>query len=227
MVVHLSLSELREKYQRLSLREQFLVLTVIAAAAYFLMDIFVYSGQKEREQELVSQQKLLQTQAIVMNAEISMVDKTAKEALALKEVEYQQLKRQAEELMVLSQSVSPDAPKVRGLIGELLRAQRSGVQAVGIKTQAPKMLAAASKAPEAAAKPGTAPVMPVAPRAAIYKHGLDVELRGRYLDLMSYLQKFEQSNPQLIWANASLDSNGSGESTFRASVLLLSNQGQP
>lgn len=226
MVVHLSLSELREKYQRLSLREQFLVLTVIAAAAYFLMDIFVYSGQKERELELVNQQKLLQTQAIVMNAEISMVDKTAKEALALKEVEYQQLKRQAEELMVLSQSVNPDPPKVRALISDLLGAQRAGVQAAGIKTQQPKMLAAAGKPPEPP-KPGSAPAMPVAPRAAIYKHGLDIELRGRYLDLMNYLQKLEQTNPQLIWANASLDSNGTGESTFRAAVLLLSNQGQP
>lgn len=228
MVVKLLLSELREKYQRLSLREQLLVLTVIAAAAYFLMDIFVYSGQLRREQELVSQQTLLKTQARVLEVEISVVDQTVRDSLALKEVEYQQLKKEAAQLVALSQSVNPDQPKMRELIGQLLGAQRSNVQAASLKTQPPKLLAAAGKAPDPAARAASAAAMPVAaPRAALYKHGLDIEFRGRYLDLMDYLQKLEESNPQLLWANAALSANGSGESAFRASVLLLSNQGQP
>lgn len=226
MFANLHLSELRDKYQRLSLREQLLVVTVIVAAAYFLMDIFVYSPQKAREQDLLSQQKQLESQALVLNAEISVVDKTAKEALALKEVEYHQVKKQAQELMLLSESVNPDPPKVRELIGQILAAQRSGVQAVGVKTQPVKLLTPVARPAETAAKPASTPGMPAARAASVYRHGLEIELRGRYLDLMAYLQKLEQSNPQLFWANASLESSGTGESAFRAAVFLLSNQGQ-
>ncbi len=54
----------------------------------------------------------------------------------------------------------------------------------------------------------TAPVSPLIendPAKGIFRHGVEVTVRGNYLDLVNYMSALEAMPAQLFWARASLD----------------------
>jgi MSHA biogenesis protein MshJ len=216
MLTNFTYLDLRDKWLRLSRREQLLVTLVLGAAAYFLVDALVFAPQARREQALLDQQKILQAQVLALSAEIAAVDKNKVDNLAQKKVDYLLLKKQAALLESLVQSVTTDAPKIRNLMTEMLDATSTRVKVTAIKTLPVKALAGASK-PQAvgAAQLGV---------GGVYKHGLEIELRGSYLDLMDFLTRVETANPKLLWSTASLTAGTYPENTMRVSVFLLSTQ---
>ena len=218
MVANFSYAELRDKLQRLSRREQWLVLVVLVAGVYLLMDALVFTPQARREQALLDNQKVLQAQVTVVSAEIAALDSTKIDNLALQQVELSQLKKQASLLDSVIQSVAMDVPKIRPLMTELLGNRSSRVKTVSIKTLPVKPLLGAAKS--APAKTGDATLS----AATVYKHGLDIELRGTYLDLMAFLSSLEESYPKLLWSNATLTADKYPENILRVSVFLLSTQ---
>lgn len=220
MLENFSLSDLRDKWLRLSRREQLLVALVLGAAIYFLVDALVFAPQARREQALLDKQKVLQTQIVVLSAEIAAVDKSRGDNLAQKKADFLLLKKQAALLENLVQSVATDAPKVKNLMAEMLGTRSSRVKVASIKTVPAKALALQGK-PQAGA--GAAPAA-VGTVGAVYKHGLEIELRGSYLDLTSFLTSMEEANPKLLWSNATLTSGVYPENTLRVSVFLLSTQ---
>jgi len=54
----------------------------------------------------------------------------------------------------------------------------------------------AAKAPAGAAK---APEAPAGDPGTIYKHGVELTVRGRYLDLLAYLKQIEALPVRLYW----------------------------
>jgi MSHA biogenesis protein MshJ len=220
MFASLSYSKLREKYLSLSAREQLLLVIVAGATLYFLMDFVVFAAQNRREQDMTNNQRALQSQVAVLVAEIAAVDQVTDSQLAQNEQEYAQLKKQAALLESLVQSVATEAPKVREVVDNLLRAQRvntAGVRTIPVKAL-PVQVGGGVAAQPAGDNKGAAPSTGV----AVYKHGVDIELRGRYLDLMAYLRGLEEATPNLFWANASLTTGEYPESIVRTSVFLLS-----
>ena len=216
MLENFSFSDLRDKWLRLSRREQLLVAVVLGAALYFAVDALVFAPQERRHQAYLDKQKVLQNQIVVLSAEIAAVDKSRGEDLAQKKADFLLLKKQAAVLENLVQSVSTDVPKIKSLMTEMLGTRSSRVKVAAIKTVPAKALALQGKPQAAGAAPtGTRPV---------YKHGLEIELRGSYLDLMAFLSSMEEANPQLLWANATLSTGVYPENTLRVSVFLLSTQ---
>ena len=218
MAVNLSYAELRDKWQRLSRREQWLVLGVLVAGMYLLVDALVFTPQAHREQALLDNQKVLQTQMTVLSADIAAVENAKIDNLAQKQAEFLQLKKQAALLDSVVKNVATDAPKIRLLMTELLGAKSARVKAVSIKTVPVKPLLGQAKPGPANA--GAAPLQ----AATVYKHGLEIELRGTYLDLMAFLASLEDAHPQLLWSNATLSADKYPENILRVSVFLLSTQ---
>jgi MSHA biogenesis protein MshJ len=217
MPTHFSFSELRDRFSRLSQREQLLMVLVVGAALYFLVDALVYMPQQERMQALITQRHQLQSQVLVLSAEIAAVERTRAENLEQKERDYQRLKKQAALLERVSASLGGEAYPVRALLGEVLGTRQERVTAVGVRTVPAKPMPAVNRAP------GQGAALP-----AMFKHGADLELRGRYLDLVTYLRDLEERYPRLFWSNATLSADGSTpESTLRVSVFMLSTQSNP
>lgn len=77
-----------------------------------------------------------------------------------------------------------------------------------IPREAAATLAAAYPAPAGApsATPAAAAAAPVVPAAAplLYRHGVELAVRGNYLDMVSYMDALEAMPAQLIWSKASL-----------------------
>lgn len=216
MAKQYSLSNVRDRLQQLSLREQLLVVGVIGAAIYFVFDVLVFKTQSLREEDLQSQQATLQTQLLGLKTELAMVERSHADQFEQKEREFFQLKQQVAQLDALSGSVSEQAPPVDKLVSEVLAASTAGVRTVGVKTVAAKPVSLVAKAAAGQASPVKA--------TQIYKHGVDIELRGNYLDIMKLLGRLEDANPKLLWSNAVLSAGTYPENTLRASVFLLSKQ---
>lgn len=213
MLAYLSLSEVRDKFQQLSMREQLLVMLVVGAAIYLLIDALVFSTQKQRQQDIENEVKVQQSQIVVLKAEMAAVERTRADELEQKEREYRGLKQQVAQLEAVTTNVSTEAPKIGKLAGDVLGVMPAKVKAVGVKTVPVKTLFNTPKPAGAAA--ATAPV---------YVHGLDIELRGTYLDLLKYLNQLEEAHPKLFWSNATFGAGAYPENTLRASVFMLSTQ---
>jgi len=209
-----SIFDVRDRFQQLSMREQLLVVLVVGAAIYFLVDSLVFASQKQRQLDMDTELSVLQSQMKVLTAEMSVVERTRADELEVKEREYRTLQQQVKQLDAVSGSVSTEAPRIAKLVGDVLGAAPARVRAVGVKTVPVKTLFTP--------KPATGSAANAASAQTIYKYGLDIELRGNYLDLLSYLNKLEDAHAKLFWSNATFSAGTYPDNTLRASVFMLS-----
>lgn len=214
------ITDAREKFQRLTQREQLLVVGVALAALYFLFDSFVFSSQKIREQALVQKQAAAQAQVVLLSSQIAAIERTQAEEVDRKTQELEQLQLQAKLIDRMVAGVTDQLPPIRDLVGSIVDTKASAhVEMVSVKTLPVKSvqgLSVPQKTPGAQGKPGT-----------LYKHGVELVLRGRYLDLMAYLQTLEEEYPKLFWSDAVLTEDGYPQNTLRVVVFLLSTQANP
>ena len=210
------IAQVRDKLQQMSLREQLLGLAGVAVAIYLFFDVLVFSAQQLRLKALQDRQTALQLQVTVLTADLAAVERIQAGELEKKDQELRQLKQQAAQLEALAGSVVEQAPVMGQLVSDVLAASSARASAVGVKTVPVKTVALT-----AAPAQGK---MPQGATGTLYKHALDIEFRGQYLDLMRLLVKLEEANPKLLWSNAALNVKAYPENTLRASVFMLSKQ---
>lgn len=216
MSMPLLIAQVRDKLQQMSLREQLLVLVGVAVAVYLFFDVLVFSTQQVRAQALQDRQTALQLQVKVLSAELAAADRIQNGELEKKDQDLRQLKQQAALLESLAGSVIEQAPAVGQLVSDVLAMSSARASAVGVKTLPVK--------PVTLTASSTQDKSPQAGSGTLYKYGVDIELRGHYLDLMRLLAKLEEANPKLLWSSAALDAKAYPENTLRTSVFLLSKQ---
>ena len=56
----------------------------------------------------------------------------------------------------------------------------------------------------------------------IFKHGVEITVEGRYLDLLDYVSALEQLPWHILWSKASLDANNSLHNQLKLTVYTLS-----
>jgi len=74
-------------------------------------------------------------------------------------------------------------------------------------------------AAKAAADPKTARL---AAEGAIYKHGVELTVKGPYLDLLAYLREIENLPVQMYWSRMDLTAGEYPDSTLKLVVFTLS-----
>ena len=212
--------DVRDKFLRLTQREQLLVVGVVVAALYFSFDALVFANQKAREQLLVEKQKAAQAQVLVLSTQIAAVERTRAEEIDQKTRELNQLKAQAEVVEQMVRSVSDQLPPIKALVGAIVDAgDATGVDLVSVKTLPVKSVQGLIAGSASAAKPG--------PAAMLYKHGVELVLRGSYLDLLASLQTLEERYPKLLWSEAVLAAETYPQNTLRVTAFMLSTQPKP
>ena len=140
----------------------------------------------------------------------------------------QTLKQQSQQLTAEFRSmekglVAPD--KVALLLESILRAN-GRLRLQSMKTIRPSSLsevAAAAKGQPAPASVPAAPAKAASASSLIYRHGVDIVMRGGYLDLLDYLKALEAKNPgQLYWGNAKLSVDAYPSASLALSVYTMS-----
>jgi MSHA biogenesis protein MshJ len=69
---------------------------------------------------------------------------------------------------------------------------------------------------------GKTPVNLEARRSALYEHGLELTLEGRYLDLIGYLEQLEHAPHQIYWRDLDMQVNGQGVPVTKIRFFTLS-----
>lgn len=211
----------------LTARERYIVF----AAAWLLPAYLVYVGSIAPAQTRHAAQR---AEIVQQRAEILTLQTQGQrmlQAQAAPEVEYrarqgelkQQIAERDEKLRALHKSLIP-AHKVNALLQEML-ARESGLQMVSLRTlpatpllsPEDKPAAATAEAPAAGADSKSHASVP-----RVYKHGVEVTVRGSYEALHRYLTQLERSPARMYWWRCQLSADEQSRLTLTLTLYTLS-----
>jgi|GEM_PF-4286415 MSHA biogenesis protein MshJ len=211
-----SFNRIRDKFYTLSAREQFLVVAVVGVAMYFVFESLVFGPQRDRRTQLLASQALTSTQVVALRAEILSVGKSDG-VLEQEQAEHARLKKQMSILNAVLGSMQVSAPQVGELVKGVLK-DYPRVALGSLKTLPVKTLLSA---PQAKSDNQT---KAQAPQKTIYKHGVELEIHGNYLDLLAYLKNLEASSKNVFWSDLKLMTVKYPETSLRVTIFILSDQ---
>ena len=206
------LLELRARVDALTLRERGLLFAAAAAVIVFVGHSIVL-GPIYREQDLLREQVSQQQNNLMgMDGEIAarvqayQVDPDAPARDKLEAIR-QEAAALGDSLLAMEHGLVPPE-RMAPLVDTILRAN-ARLKLVSMRTlpvesmsslgaPAGSVPAAEDAAPAAAAGQARAPIL-------LYRHGVEVTVRGNYLDMVDYMSALEAMPTRLFWGRAQLD----------------------
>jgi MSHA biogenesis protein MshJ len=183
--------KLANKIDEMSLRERALIFGMLALILVTVMlTVFLdplFAKQKILSQQIVQQQSQIRG----IQAQIqAMVEARGADPDAANRIKLDALKQQLAQFEAFLQGkqqqlVPPD--KIAGLLEEILSRNRR-LQLVSLQTLHASTLSGKENASE----------------KEMFKHGVEITIRGSYLDLLDYVIKLEKLPSQMIWGHANL-----------------------
>jgi len=213
--------KLAARIDALTLRERILVFAASATAIVFLMHFFALGPQLRRQDALNAQISQQNNNIEGIDNEIRARVEAAQQdpdapartrlAAVRKEIEDQSIQLRA----MQNGLVAPE--RMAPLLDSIVRAN-GRLTLVSVRTlPAESVLEAGRRA--AGPAPGTAAASQnttPGPAELLYRHGVEITVRGGYLDMIDYMAALESLPTQLFWGRAQLEAE-----TWPASRLTL------
>ncbi|TCS39082.1 MSHA biogenesis protein MshJ [Paucimonas lemoignei] len=228
--------KLASRIDALSLRERCIIFAAVAFALVSLLNIFVLEPQFAKQTQLSQQIKQDQAKMIVMRAQISqMLKSRTEDPDAADRAQLQQLKQQVaqlnDSLSAMQKGLVPPE-RMSALLEDILKRDGS-LRLMSLKTlpvaniteavDAPAKNAAGNVAPAGAAAAPAAGKQPEAPAdALIYRHGVELVVRGSYPDMVRYMAQLETMPMQVFWGKAHLEVEAHPVATLSLTLYTLS-----
>ncbi|MEW6330524.1 MAG: hypothetical protein AB1560_03590 [Pseudomonadota bacterium] len=192
----------------MSLRERGLIFVTLLAVLYFLAVNVLFgplTAEKDRLQQQVNQ-KRQETQALELQVQALVGNGEGPDATKRKKLEALQenLKSMDTELVRATSGLVTPREMAR-LIEQMLLKNR------GLKVMRVESLPA-TPLTEAGATSG----------AQVYKHGMNIEVRGGYLDILHYLKSLEALPWKVFWGKVSLKTDKYPDSSVSLLIYTLS-----
>ncbi len=204
----------------LSLRERVMIFAAAAFVVIALMNVLMLEPLSAKQKLLSSQvtqqqEKMKELQAQMQNM---LQAKRDDEHSPLRE-HLAQLKQQLKDQDSYLQSrtdrlIQPD--KMADLLRKVLD-NNGSLQLVELKTLPVSPLIEPPKGTES-----NSPVTPAVAQRQIFKHGVQITVRGRYLDLIRYITTLEKLPEQMFWGEVSLSVEKYPDSLFTLTLYTLS-----
>lgn len=222
--------KLAQRIDGMSLRERALVFFMAVAVVVALVDTAMIDPLRKKQAALARQMQEDQAKAAAVHTQIQALLQTGGNDPDLANRERQKQLQQEiaandEVLRGLQKGlVQPD--RMAALLGDILR--RDGqLQLVSLKTlPASSILEPDEIKPKAdtntgaAAKAGAGGLPPGTPM--VYKHGVELVVRGSYAELLAYLARLETLSWQMFWGNVDLRVDEFPRSTLTLTLYTLS-----
>lgn len=220
-------TKLATRIDALSLRERIMVFAALAAAIVFLTHFFAL-GPLLRKQDMLNAQISQQNNNIegIDNEIRARVEAAQTDPDAQVRTRLAAVRKETEELSgqlraMQNGLVAPE--RMAPLLDSILRANGRltlvSMRTLPVESVLEASRRAAGTAPEAtlAAPPAATPAN-AAPGTAelLYRHGVEITVRGNYLDMIAYMNTLEGLPTQLFWGRAQLEAE-----TWPASRLTL------
>lgn len=220
----------------LTLRERIMVFAASAAAILFLVHFMVLGPQLRRQDALKAQVSQQNNNIEGIDNEIrARVEAAQADPDAATRTRLAAVRKETEDLAIQLRAmqnglVAPE--RMAPLLDSILRANgrlslvsvrtlpaesvlEAGRRAAGASPGAAQATAQeAGQAAAAAAGPGTAELL--------YRHGVEITVRGSYLDMVDYMAALESLPTQLFWGRAQLEAETWPSSRLTLTLYTLS-----
>lgn len=218
----------------LNRREQLMVLVAALVLVGFVGDTLLLSPQ--RAQQVRVERDSVEARAELARIDAQLAELKQKLAADPDEVPRLRLKQLTAELSELNAGfhrlerslVPPD--QMAGLLEQVMR-RTPGITVVRLQTLAPKSLpereadresdTGAPAAPAAAAATATASAASQPAQPALWRHGVELTVRGSYGDLLRYLDAVERLPARVYFGRAVLDASQYPDVDLRLTVYTL------
>jgi MSHA biogenesis protein MshJ len=194
----------------LSLRERGMVFGATIAVLAFAGHTVVLTPQDAKQAALRTQIEQQQAASAAIDAEItarvegSRIDPDAQSRTRLSTMQ-QEMGQLGSELLALEHGLVP--PERMGPLVEGILRANGRLKLVSMRTLPAEPLAAPGATAATAA-----PAAPAAPAPAaggdvplLYRHGVEVTVRGNYLDMVDYMSTLDAMPTRMFWGRAQLD----------------------
>jgi MSHA biogenesis protein MshJ len=192
----------------LSQRERMMSFAAAACTLAFVANLAVIGPLLRKQDRLHSQVVQQQNNIAGINAEILQKlqaaeadpDAPARARLAATREESARL---SESLRAMQQGlVAPE--RMAPLLESILRAN-GRLKMVSVRTLPVEPLSGIGARPDGAEGNAAAPVKASAKRDLLFRHGVELTVRGSYLDMVDYMSALEALPTQLFWGKAQLE----------------------
>ena len=196
---------LAARIDALSLRERGMVFGATIAVLAFAGHTVVLAPQDTKQAALRTQIDQQQAASAAIDGEItarvegSRIDPDAQARTRLNTMQ-QEMGQLGSQLLALEHGLVP--PERMGPLVEGILRANGRLKLVSMRTLPAEPLAA----------PGAAPAAPATPAAAagndvplLYRHGVEVTVRGNYLDMVDYMSTLDAMPTRMFWGRAQLD----------------------
>lgn len=227
--------KLAAKIDALSLRERVMAFGAGAALLIFLLFSLLlnplFDKQKMLNDAIAQQQQTMANidAEIVLKMRGNSVDPDAQERQALERLRQEMAGLSTTLRTAQSGLVPPD--RIVFLLERLLR-QHARLRVESLKTLPSAAVGGASASapalaavPPAAAPAATANVPPapaIKTSPLLYRHGVEVVLRGSYIDMVNYMEALEAMPTRVFWGDASLVVEQYPDARLRLTLFTLS-----
>ncbi|MDH2919159.1 MAG: agglutinin biogenesis protein [Sideroxydans sp.] len=209
------------KVDALSLRERGIIFTALAFVLVTLINTALLEPLSVKQKNISAEmsQRQEKSKELQAKAEALIEAKKHDENSPLR-VQIEQLKQQiaAQDSDLQQRRERLVAPNQMAHLLEQVLSKNAHLQLVSLKTL-PVSLLIENKNAAASGVPATQ-ANNAAPQ--IYKHGVEVTIRGGYLELLQYVRTLEKLPTQMYWADASLSVEKYPDAVFTLTLYTLS-----
>jgi MSHA biogenesis protein MshJ len=196
---------LSKKVDALSLRERVLI---FAAAAFVLVSLVnalfldpLLAKQKVLSTRLVQQQEKIKAVRAQLQTYLEAKRSDASSPLRQRMSQLKQQLTEGESYIKGRSDRLVPSDKMASVLEQMLK-KNGRLQLVGLQTLPVTPLVGKN---ENKGKGGGADHPSAAPGRQVFKHGVQITVRGNYLDMLKYLEALEHLRAQMFWGRARLD----------------------
>jgi MSHA biogenesis protein MshJ len=206
-----------DRIDALSLRERGIMFATVLILLYFLASSLVFSPLRIRQQRLENELKLKYEQAAAFNTQTqAIVHAATRDPDKENEARLKKLREQIglmdPQLAGVSQSLV--SPRDMARFVEQVLTRNQALQVLKVESLPPAPVDGQPVAIEAGA---AAPA-----NQGVYKHGMRIEVRGRYIDLVKYLRALEAMPWKVFWGQVTLEADDQAMSKLTLVIYTLS-----
>lgn len=209
--------ELRDRIDAFSLRERALVFVAVMVVLYLVAVNVVFGPLRTEQSSIERDLKTKRDQIQSVEAQIQkLVGGQPSDVNAQNRAKVATLQQQVKELDAAMEQMTSGvvSPKEMAKLIERMLVQNRALQLVKLESLPPAPIT------DAKDSRGGAPI-PVAD-VQIYKHGMRVELRGRYFDIVDYLKALEALPWKVFWGEVTLETEKYPSSKVTLVIYTLS-----
>ena len=216
-----------------SLRERVMVFAGVVLTIVVLLDMLVLGPQQDQQKQFAQQMQDNQTKIALMQTEMRLkggaanANSDAANRLRLKDLQRQSKDLHSDLLNLSNALVKPE--NMSTLLEDILK-RNGGLRLISLKTLPVNSLSnQTSSAAEILAErtnpshPATPAVTPVnLTQDAIYMHGVEIVIEGKYLDMLTYMTALEAMPWRLYWGKATMHTDAYPNASLTLTLFTLS-----